>query len=854
MSDDATEVAVGDLSDCDREPIHIPGRIQTFGYLVAVTSEWMIAHSSANLVDLFGDAPDGLVGRPLAGYITADALHDIRARVQTLVGPDSVERLFRLQLVDGPELYDVAVHRSDGSVVVEIEPHPDDDVTDPMRFVRPMVERIRGAETIEQLCRMATRQLRALTTFDRVMTYRFAADGSGTVVAEAKSPEMEPFLGLRYPASDIPSQALALYRRTVLRIISDVNDPGVPVEPVADPEGNPLDLSLSVTRAVSPVHIEYLRNMGVGASMSVSILRGGELWGLFACHHRKPKVISYEQRSAVELFGEMFSLILDQKESEIERGDLRLAGALHDELTERLSEAGGIAGQIDVIAEAIRPAIAFDGIACWVGGEYAAAGRTPNREQFTMLLPFLNAAGARRAQAYGSLSRGFPPAVEYADQAAGALVVPISRIPQDYVVLFRQEVVRTVTWAGRPQAAVDGPNSLRLSPRKSFDAWRETVRHQSEPWSESEVRVADQLRVTLLEVVLRMTDQQVLQHREMQDRQAFLIAELNHRVRNILNLIRGLVGQSIKDAVDVDSLAAVIGNRVHALARAHDQIIQHHGGPAPLRMLIEAEADAYAGGRTDRVVLSGPDVLLQPVTYSTLSLVIHEMVTNAVKYGALSNPQGSVQIELEYAEGGPLTLHWRERGGPEVRRPNRRGFGSTITERSIPHELGGSAEITYAASGLEAAFVIPADYVLPMGKRDVLPLAAREPVPVVPIIDGSVLIVDDNLVIAVDAEDAFRALGIEDVRIAGSVQEALDAIDGQQALRFVLLDIQLGRETSEAVARRLQDDGIVFAFATGYGERHVLADAFPDTLVLQKPFDAQQLSAVLAQVLGTAGA
>lgn len=850
MSDDATVVAVEDLSDCDREPIHIPGRIQGFGYLVAVTSEWVIAHASANLMELFGETPDGLVGRPLAGYITADALHDIRARVQTLVGPNSVERLFRLKLVDGPELYDVAVHCSDGPVVVEIEPHPGDDVTDPMRYVRPMVERIRGAETIERLCRMATRQLRALTTFDRVMTYRFAADGSGTVVAEAKSPDMEPFLGLRYPASDIPSQARALYRRSVLRIISDVNDPGVPVEPVLDPSGRPLDLSLSVTRAVSPVHIEYLRNMGVGASMSVSILRGGELWGLFACHHRKPKVISYEQRSAVELFGEMFSLILDQKESEIERGDLRTAELLHTVLAERLSEAGGIAGQIEVIAEAVRPAIAFDGIACWVGGEYATSGQTPSREQFTMLLPFLQASGARRAQAYGSLSRVFPPAAEYADQAAGALVVPISRIPQDYVVLFRQEVVRTVTWAGRPGTAADGRNGPRLSPRKSFDAWLETVRNQSEWWSESEVRVADQLRFTLLEVVLRMTDQQVLQHREMQERQAFLIAELNHRVRNILNLIRGLVGQRIKDAVDVDSLAAVIGNRVHALARAHDQIIQHQGGPAPLRMLIEAEADAYAGGRTDRIVLSGPNVLLQPVTYSTLSLVIHEMVTNAVKYGALSDPHGSVRIELEYAVGEPLTLRWRERGGPAVRPPNRRGFGSTITERSIPHELGGTAEITYAAAGVEADFVIPADFVLAMDEAAAQPLAAREPAAVAPTIAGSVLIVDDNLVIAVDAEDAFRALGIDAVWIAGSVQEALDAIDAQPDLRFVLLDIQLGRETSEAVARRLADHGIDFAFATGYGERHVLADVFPDTPVLQKPFTSQQLSAILAQVPG----
>jgi len=571
---------------------------------------------------------------------------------------------------------------------------------------------------------MATRQLRALTTFDRVMCYRFAPDDSGIVVAEAKAPEMEPFLGLRYPASDIPVQARALYRRSMQRIISDVNDPGVPVQPAVGPEGNPLDLSLGTTRAVSPVHLEYLRNMGVAASMSVSIMRGGRLWGLFACHHRTPKVISYEQRSAVELFGEMFSLVLDQKESEIERGDLRVAEALHAELADRLPAAGSVAGQVDAIAATVRQAIAFDGIVCWVGGEYAAAGRTPSREQFMALLSFLTETGTRRPQPIESLARAFPPAADHAAEAAGALVVPISRLPQDYVVLFRQEIVRTVTWAGRPEKpSANGPNGLRLSPRKSFDAWRETVRNQSEPWSESEVRVAEQLRVTLLEVVLRMTDAQVLQHRLMQDRQAFLIAELNHRVRNILNLIRGLVGQSSKGADDVESLAAIIGSRVHALARAHDQIIQHQGGPAPLRTLIEAEADAYAGDRPGRIVVSGGDVLLSPVAYSTVSLVIHEMVTNAAKYGSLSDPGGSVDIELEHAEGQPLTVRWRERGGPPVAPPQRRGFGSTITERSIPHDLGGTAETCYAPAGVEAVFVIPADFVLPIDQDGAPPVA-----------------------------------------------------------------------------------------------------------------------------------
>ncbi|CAN0499543.1 unnamed protein product, partial [Scytosiphon promiscuus] len=217
-------------------------------------------------------------------------------------------------------------------MVVEFEPRDDARDTNYVNYVRPMVERISRADSSQQLCDEAARQLRNLIGFDRIMVYRFAEDDSGVVVSESVKPGMDSFKGLHYPASDIPRQARALYKRNLLRIIADVSDSGAEIIPAINPEGVPLDLSMSGLRSVSPIHLEYLANMGVQASLSISILKRGKLWGLFACHHESPRVLGYEVRTAAELFGQLFSFVLDQKESDEGRDEQERAQSLHDQL------------------------------------------------------------------------------------------------------------------------------------------------------------------------------------------------------------------------------------------------------------------------------------------------------------------------------------------------------------------------------------------------------------------------------------------------------------------------------------------------------------------------------------------
>ena len=296
-----TDTFTVDLTNCDREPIHILGAIQPIGFLIALTADWLVARTSANIADFIGFQPDELFGKPLFELFQPKAVHDLLNRSTLLRGADAVERIFDLELVAGRPNFDVALHFSGGQIVIEAEPASGEH-GDATGMVRSMIARLDGAPDFAAFYREGARQVRALIEFDRVMVYRFAADGSGEVVAEAVRSGIGAFMGLRYPASDIPVQARELYRRNLLRVITDVNATPVPIVPQRDQHGQPLDLSLSVLRSVSPIHIEYLKNMGVQASLSISIIVEGKLWGLFACHHYAPRCPTFERRSVSELF------------------------------------------------------------------------------------------------------------------------------------------------------------------------------------------------------------------------------------------------------------------------------------------------------------------------------------------------------------------------------------------------------------------------------------------------------------------------------------------------------------------------------------------------------------------------
>ncbi len=428
------------------------------------------------------------------------------------------------------------------------------------------------------------------------------------------------------------------------------------------------------------------------------------------------------------------------------------------------------------------------------------------------------------------------------------IAIPISRSPGDYIVLFRAEQLRSVRWAGNPDKPVEyGPNGARLTPRKSFEAWSQMVQGQSLPFTAAERRIAEGLRSGMLEVLVRLSDSAEAERGRAQERQTLLIAELNHRVRNILALIRGLISQSRASAQTVEGFVATLDDRVRALARAHDQITAENWGPARLSDLLEVETGAFLGSKRERVKLEGPPLLIQPSAFTTLALVFHELMTNAAKYGALSDG-GAVTVRWQLDAQGDLLIDWTETGGPAVIAPTRRGFGSTIIEQSIPFDLNGKAQVSYRVTGFAANFLVPARHVAGAASGTGVLTTKTTDVEAQPLKDKTVLLVEDSMIIALDAEEALKETGAAKVMVAANLERAMATLDAG-AFDFVLLDINLGAENSLPIADRLKRQGVPFAFATGYGEGAGLSELYPGVPIVAKPYGPEHLRRALAGLL-----
>jgi light-regulated signal transduction histidine kinase (bacteriophytochrome) len=842
-----------DLTNCDREPIHQLGALQPFGFLLAISSDWLVARASVNLHEFLGVDHKQALGQPVAEFIGAKAIHTMRNRLTLVRGPDVVERIFSMSLVDGGPFFDVALHLSANQIILEAEPTQDSSQATSTLSIRSMIARLDQTETMETFFREGARQARALTGFDRVMVYRFDATGAGEVVAESARSGIGSFLGLHYPASDIPVQARALYVRNLFRIIADVDSTAVAIVPERDENGTPLDLSMSMLRSVSPIHIEYLKNMGVRASLSISIVVEGKLWGLFACHHYSPRLPSFERRSTAELFGQMFASRLESRERRTALEYETRARQIADRVLTSVADDASLLDDPTWLIEALSEAIPADGIGVWINGRAALSGLTPQEDEFAAIVRALNRSAAGRVFAIDRIEEIYPEK-KLDGTVAGLLAIPISRSPRDYVVLFRQEIVRSVRWAGDPHKPTEyGPNGPRLTPRKSFETWSELVRGRSQPFTPAECRVAETIRVTLIEVVLRLADEARDVRRQANERQELLIAELNHRVRNILSLINGLVRQSRSSSVTLDDYVGQLEGRVQSLARAHDQITRDNWAPASFRQLLEAEAEAYLGRSVERVELRGPDVLLDPRAFSTTALVVHELVTNSVKYGSLAG-SGTVSVSWNIDIRGDLSINWLETGGPVVREPTRKGFGTTLITRSIPYDLGGKAEIGFPPTGLDAHFLIPSKYVTPAAVASTAAwTGTNKPAKTESAVDRAilagvdVLLVEDNLIIAMDGEDILSRLGARTVVTASNVSAALDLI-GTQRFDMALLDINLGEESSFPIADRLVAQKTPFLFATGYGGDIADIGVHADAPIVQKPYTIEGITAALARL------
>ncbi|MDF2209165.1 MAG: ATP-binding protein [Arthrospira platensis PCC 7345] len=417
--------------------------------------------------------------------------------------------------------------------------------------------------------------MRQLTEYDRVMIYRFETDGSGIVVAEDKQPELEPFLGLHYPASDIPKQARQLYYKNWVRIIVNVNDAPVPIYPLNNPITHKnLDLSYATLRSVSPIHIEYLQNMGVSASLCISLINDQKLWGLIVCHHYSPKFVPYELRQACELLGQFMSVELFrqyQKNWEAYQKKVKKIQQLfRQELSGHESDLiNRIRTMIDSSGQYLLELVNAQGVVIGLQGELTEFGETLPKSDLHDLLSWLRSCYPEEIFYTDRLAEIYPPAQNYINKAAGLLAISIYLDQATYqIVWFRSEIIQTVTWGGNPNKPVfiDDNNQVRLSPRKSFEAWKETVSGHALGWNELEINAAMELRNTLMLAVLHFSHfalEEVAKRAEMANRsKSEFLANMSHEIRTPMNailgfcdLLKGLV-EDEKQQSYLDAIAA----------------------------------------------------------------------------------------------------------------------------------------------------------------------------------------------------------------------------------------------------------------------------------------------------------
>lgn len=529
-----------DLNNCDKEPIHIPGFIQPHGVLLAVNTHNVptIVQCSQNTEELLGLKTDKVLGLPLENLIGRESLHQILARsFSASVTSDLQYMDITINIAGQDQVFTSVIHESEGLLILEMEPSNESRTMEGNDFewISRFFGRIKSTDSRIEASQIAAEQVKEMLGYDRVMIYEFDEQWNGKVIAEAREEQLEPFLGHHYPASDIPKQARELYLRNWLRTIVNVNYQPVEIIPTLQPlTGKPLNLSLSVLRSVSPLHIEYLQNMGVGATVTISLIHDNQLWGLITCHQYSARYVPHRVRNLCNFLGAFFSSELFQRqqldEYQAEIRSREAASRISSIFIGNTSPAR-ILEELQSEEQTLLDLMSASGAAICYQDKLMLYGDTPTREQVRELAAWL--AGKSEDYSYhtSKLSLEYGPATAYRDKVSGAIYVAISPGQHHYMIWFRPEVIQLVDWAGDPaKAVIKTDDGVRLSPRKSFEKWREVVQSTSYPWTTKELNVLPLLK----SIVRRQTENQLVQAEEQALQNARILRQNEQRYLQLM--------------------------------------------------------------------------------------------------------------------------------------------------------------------------------------------------------------------------------------------------------------------------------------------------------------------------------
>ena len=492
-----------DAEFCGKVPLHQTNLVQPHGVLLVIKSDdFSILQAGENAGEVFGSAADKVVGRSLADMITSSEVASLRQRLQ-----GDLQGKIPVTLTLGGKSRLVLVQKQGAYFLVEVEKEEyatADSFVDVYQELKLAISAVESSATTEEACSAAAREIKRLSGFDKVMIYRFDKDWNGEVIAEEMEAGMDSYMGLKFPASDVPKPARDLYQRTPYRIIPNVGYEPIKLYPVINPLTRAFtDLTDSNLRSVVPVHIEYLRNMKVSASMSTRILCDGRLWGLIACHHLEPKYLSYQMCSVFELLSHVISakistLINAETHGHKERMQQQLTKVM-----ESVYRNGSLTPGLKSQEETLLQLLGAGGIAFTFDRQVEVLGNTPPPGAVRDLVLWLQTHSVNKTIQQTTLSAAYEEAEAYVEPASGLLALPVQPDKGEYILAFRPEVIQTTNWGGNPNEAVHfEADQKNYHPRHSFRLWQETVRKTAIPWSRAELEVAESLRALVIEYTL----------------------------------------------------------------------------------------------------------------------------------------------------------------------------------------------------------------------------------------------------------------------------------------------------------------------------------------------------------------
>ena len=677
MKDTSIKFAnVTNLNELEKQAIHTSSLIQPHGVILVLQEpELKIVQVTTNSYSMFGIHPEDMLERTLEELLDPFQFEIIqRGITQDNLDFINPTKIWVRKNGDDYAIFDGVFHRNtEGILILELEPAASQENIPFLSFyhlARTSINQLQETASLKDFCQIIVQEVRKVTGFDRVMLYKFDEDDHGAVVAEEKLEHLEPYLNLHFPASDIPKPARKLFSSNWIRLIRDAYAEPVELFPATNPQSDrPVDLTMSILRSPYPCHLEYLHNMGVGASLTISLIENGKLWGLIACHHLTPKYVPYELRKACEFLGRViFAEISNREESEDYNYRMKLA-QMRSSIIDNLAQSENLVEGLVKDESYLLDLVAAGGAAVCLNGKWTLVGETPTEEELNFLVQWLYKNIDEEVFYTDSLAEIYPEADAYKNFASGLVAMAISR--RNYILWFRPEVIQTVNWGGDPNNAyqtIKSEGGLRLSPRKSFELWKEEVRLTSLPWKQVEINNVKELRRAIVNIVLRQAEELALLAQDLErsnaelKRFAYVASHdlqepLNH-VSNYVQLLEMRYGDHLDEdakefigfTVDGVSLMQTLIDDVLVYSKVDTQGSEFtvtDAGVALEKALTNLQRRISASNAQINIIDSLPTLRADS---TQLMQLFQNLIVNAIKFRSAAPLQVDIRVERQEDE------------------------------------------------------------------------------------------------------------------------------------------------------------------------------------------------------------